>query len=274
MKKIILAVLLILFIIFAILFFKGNSKDNFIEVQNIAENYIEEKEEKEIVENDLKGKSIAFIGDSLIEGYGNDFKGFDYYLSQELPNTNFINNSKSGSTVTDNSGDDNIVMINQAQSLEGNPDIIVFDGGANDIIGYSLGFLNNDLKKNIGTVNMNDTSVTEEDSVIQDFEEVIEVLKTKFPNAKLCYLQPFLLDAETVRNLTNDIDAQNEIISRRDYMFSEIQKMCIKWKIDYLDVSNEFKDTGLTYRNDDWIHINEAGYKILILDILQKLKEI
>ena len=147
-------------------------------------------------ENVLENKTIAFIGDSLVRGYGNDDKGFDYYLGLELPNTNFINNSKSGSTITSNSGEDNIVMINQAKTIEGNPDVIVFDGGANDIMGYSLGFLNNDLKKEIGTYGDNS------DSVINDLQNVIIEMKNKYPSAKLCYIQPFLLDEETVSNLT------------------------------------------------------------------------
>ena len=146
--------------------------------------------------NPLENKTIAFLGDSLVRGYGNDDNGFDYYLSLELKNTNFINNSKSGSTITSNSGEDNIIMINQAKSLIGNPDIIAFDGGANDIIGYSLGFLNNDLKKDIGFADGS------EDSVITDLKNVIVELKSSYPNSKLCYIQPCLLDEETVSHLT------------------------------------------------------------------------
>lgn len=146
--------------------------------------------------NSLENKTIAFLGDSLVRGYGNDDKGFDYYLGLDLKNTTFINNSKSGSTITSNSGEDNIVMINQARTIGGNPDIIVFDGGANDIMGYSLGFLNNDLKKEIGSLE------NSSDSVINDLQNVIIEIKNTYPNAKLCYIQPFLLDNETISNLT------------------------------------------------------------------------
>ena len=92
------------------------------------------------LDDDLDGKTIAFIGDSLMAGYGNNDRAFEYYLKEALPNSNFINNSRSGSTITDNTGTDNIVMINQVKTLTGEPDVIVFDGGANDIIGYGLGF--------------------------------------------------------------------------------------------------------------------------------------
>lgn len=170
-----------------------NSQNNII-IDNTNKNEVS----NQVMENEkvLENKTIAFIGDSLVRGYGNDDKGFDYYLGLELPNTNFVNNSKSGSTITSNSGEDNIVMINQAKTIEGNPDVIVFDGGANDIMGYSLGFLNNDLKKEIGSSGDNS------DSVINDLQNVIIEMKNAYPNAKLCYIQPFLLDEETVSNLT------------------------------------------------------------------------
>ena len=170
-----------------------NTQNNII-IDNTNKNEVS----NQVMENEkvLENKTIAFIGDSLVRGYGNDDKGFDYYLGLELPNTNFINNSKSGSTITSNSGEDNIVMINQANTIEGTPDVIVFDGGANDIMGYSLGFLNNDLKKEIGTYGDNS------DSVLNDLQNVIIEMKNKYPNAKLCYIQPFLLDEETVSNLT------------------------------------------------------------------------
>ena len=119
-----------------------------------------------IIDDELDGKTIAFLGDSLIEGYGNEYRGFEYYMQPSLPNSKFINNSRSGSTVTDNTGTDNIVMLNQVKTLTGQPDIIVFDGGANDIIGYGLGFLDNALKKDIGTVNQEKDSMTDKSTVI------------------------------------------------------------------------------------------------------------
>ena len=224
-------------------------------------------------EKNLDGKTIAFIGDSLIEGYGNDNKGFDYYLKQYLPNNTYINNSKSGSTITDNSGNDNIVMINQAKSLNGNPDMIIFDGGANDIIGYALGFLNTESKKDIGSVDMSTQTVSEGDSVINDFEEVVLELKNRFPNAELYYIQPFLLDSQTISYLTNDSQSMKEIRQRRDLLYSEIQKMCIKWNIKYIDLTESVKDISQSYRQSDWIHINENGYKILTENLYKKLKE-
>lgn len=271
MKKIIFVIFIVILAIFAI-----NGKEEETVIQNESEKIDSNTEVSTQVQekkNTLDGKTIAFIGDSLIEGYGNNFHGFDYYLAKSLPNTSFINNSKSGSTITDNSGDDNIIMLNQAKTLTGNPDIIVLDGGANDIMGYALGFLNQDLKKEIGTVDVGSQTISNGETVISDLEEVIVELKTRFPNAKLCYFQPFLLDDETISHLTEDENSRQEIASRRDAFFKEVQKMCIKWKIEYLDVSNHFAGTGTTYRQDDWIHIKAEGYELLSPYLLEKLKE-
>lgn len=277
MKKIIVAILLFIVIIFVI------QNENHENITNEPENIAIQKEEQNVVsnqaiihevqENSLEGKTIAFIGDSLIEGYGNEFHGFDYYLAKDLPNTNFINNSKSGSTITDNSGTDNIIMLNQAKTLTGNPDIIVFDGGANDIMGYALGFLNQDLKKEIGTVDLNPESISNGETVIADLEEVVVELKNRFPNAKLCYLQPFLLDDATISHLTEENTEQQEIVTRRDNLYTEVCKLCTKWNILYLDVSNHFEGTGTTYRQNDWIHIKAEGYELLTPFLLEKLKE-
>lgn len=283
MKKIILVIIIFIIAIFVL---NGSKQENFFnhsenitiqnsdESQNIISNaVIEEKQE-----NTLDGKTIVILGDSLMKGYGNDDRGFADYLSLELPNTIFNDVSKSGSTITDNSGTDNIVMINQAENLkqagDPKPDIILLDGGANDIMGYALDFLNNDLKKEIGTVDINSNTVSQEDSVVVDLEEVVIKLKNDFPNAKLCYLQPFLLDDETIDHLTNDETAKQEIKERRDNFYAEIPKICKKWNIEYLDVSNKFVGTGTTYRQEDWIHIKEEGYQLLVTDIISFLKNI
>lgn len=282
MKKIILVIIIFIISIFVL---NCRKQENFfnhsenITIQNSDEsqNIISSAVIEEKQENTLDGKTIAILGDSLMKGYGNGDRGFDYYLSCELPNTIFHNVSKSGSTITDNSGTDDIVMINQAENLkqagEPKPDIILLDGGANDIMGYALGFLNNDLKKEIGTVDINSDTVSQGDSVVVDLEEVIMKLKNDFPNAKLCYLQPFLLDDETINHLTNNQTAKQEIRLRRDSFYTEIPKICKKWNIEYLDMSNRFIGTGTIYRQDDWIHIKEDGYNLLIPDLLKKLKE-
>ena len=252
----------------------GNAPQNVVsQTENQLSNTISKEETVlPVLQNSLEGKTIALIGDSLMEGYGNDFHGFDDYLAKSLPNTHFINHSKSGSTITDNSGTDNIIMLNQAKTLTGNPDIILLDGGANDIIGYSLGFLNRDLQKEIGKVDSNSNTISSGETVISDFEEVIVTLKNRFPNAKICYLQPFLLDEETISHLCHENSQRQEICTRRDAFYEELPKACEKWEVEFWEVSHHFSGTATTYRQDDWIHLKAEGYELLTPYLLQNLQ--
>ncbi|MBQ7410289.1 MAG: SGNH/GDSL hydrolase family protein [Clostridia bacterium] len=226
------------------------------------------------VDDRLDGKTIAFLGDSLIQGHGNDSKSFEYYFSESLPNSKIINNSRSGCTITDNTGTDDIVLINQAKNLKGNPDIIVFNGGANDIISYGLGFIDNSLKKEIGVVDENPNAISDQNTVIGDLEEVIVELQNRFPEAKLCYLQMFLIDDETIDVITLDGSVKPEMKERRDKLEEQIKVLCKKRNVNYIDVADKFEGKGTIYRQNDGIHLKEEGYQLISHYILEKLEEI
>ena len=226
------------------------------------------------IDSGLDGKTIAFLGDSLIEGHGNDSKSFEFYFKDALPNSKIINNSKGGCTITDNTGNDDIVLINQAKNLKGNPDVIVFNGGANDIIGYGLGFNDNNLKKEIGIVDENPNNISDQNTVIGDLEEVIVELQNKYPQAKLCYLQLFLIDDPTIDTITLDESKKPEMRLRRDALYEQIKILCQKRNVSYIDVSNKFIGKGTIYRQEDGIHLKEEGYQLITHYILEKLEKI
>lgn len=227
-----------------------------------------------ILDKNVDGLTIAFIGDSLMEGYGNDMHGFEYYFPKYLPNSKFINNSKSGSTISDNTGNYNIIMINQAKTLQGAPDIICLDGGANDIIDYGLGFLDNSLKKEIGIANMNISQMSDPNTVIGDFEEIIVELQTRFPKAKICYFQMFLIDDKTIDKITIDESKKPDMKQRRDLLYEQIKLICQKRNVYFIDVSDKMEGTELTYRQDDWIHLKAEGYQYLTPFLIKKLNNI
>lgn len=224
-------------------------------------------------DSNLDGKKIAFVGDSIMAGYGNNEKSFEYYFKQALPNSELVNLAKGGATISDNSPSE-LVIKNQVQEITGSPDIILFEGGANDIIDYAIGFLDKSLEKPIGTVDLESSNASNENTVMADFEELIITLKEKFPEAKLCYLQIFLIDDTTIDNITLDESKKPEIRQRRDELYTQVKLACQKWNVSYIDVSDKFIDTGTQYRQADWIHINEIGYERLTPYILEKLKEI
>lgn len=222
----------------------------------------------------IDGKTIVFLGDSLMAGYGNNDRGFEYYWKSALPNSTLINHARGGSTITDNTGDDDIVILNQVKSLNNvNPDVIIFDGGANDILGYAMEYLDKNLEKDIGTVEEDKNKMSDPNTVIGDLEEIIIALQNKFPNAKLYYLQLFLIDDETIDKITINESIKPELKKRRDELYSQIKVLCKKRNVGYLQVSDRLLETEKKYRQDDWIHINEEGYKILSPYILKELQK-
>lgn len=224
------------------------------------------------VDNNLDGKTIAFLGDSLMSGYGNNDRSFEYYWKDLLPNSNLENYARGGSTITDNTGDDDIVIINQVKKITGEPDIIIFDGGANDILGYGMEYLDNNLKKEIGTVELDKEKMSDPNTVIGDLEEIIVAIQEKYPKAKLYYLQLFLIDDETIDKVTINESIKPDMKSRRDALYSQIKVLCEKRGVGYIQVADKLIETEKKYRQDDWIHLKEEGYQVLTPYILEKLK--
>lgn len=280
MKKII-GILVIIFVVWFALHIEIGQEPAEIKNTEMVGTQTNEQKTQEVQETkprekvSLEGKTIGLFGDSLIKGYGNEKGGFANYLKQELPNTNFVDYSKSGSTISSNTGTDDIIMLQQMQNLIGSakPEIVIFDGGANDIMGYSLGFLNRDLQKEIGTVDMNQIGATQGESVIADFEAVVQQLRSALPETKLCYVQPFLLDDETISHLTQDENAKKEILNRTSAFFAQVQNACQKWDVEYLDLAQNFAGKASLYKQEDWIHINDAGYSLMMPILVQKLKD-
>ena len=276
-KRILLIICIIIFVIFAVIISSIMHKDEYKseeENMNIAKNVNEKGATKNVDYKEiLNGKSIAMFGDSLIDGYGNENGGLDVYLAKKMPNAIYSNYSKSGSTVTSNTGEGDIIMANQARAIAGSPNIILFDGGVNDIIGYDMNFLSVDLKKPIGTINLENPNPSDELTVMADFEQIVQILKTRFPNAKLCYVGLCLLDDTSINMLAKQVEHKDEMKQRRNEFFVQIKLLCEKWNISYLDLTSKFVGTGIKYRQEDWLHINDEGYKLVAPYILSYMAE-
>ena len=58
--------------------------------------------------------------------------------------------------------------------------------------------------------------MSDTNTVIGDLEEAIVELQKRFPDAKLCYLQMFLIDDPTIDTITLDESKKPEMRERRD----------------------------------------------------------
>ena len=163
----------------------------------------------ELIEIGLAQKTSIWFGDSIMAGDGNTRKvtnsfgqettaSFpDYYrdiTNAELSKT--MNCGVGGSTISANTPYLSIesyinyfssqpVISNLAKEIE----LVVLDGGGNDVIAYALGGIEESFKKEIGS-----SSNTTADTVVNDFRKILATIKEKFPNAKILYVHPIALD--------------------------------------------------------------------------------
>jgi len=226
------------------------------------------------IDHDINGMDITLLGDSVMEGYGNENRGFEYYFSKSLYRSKINNYASDAATLSDNNGTNYMVIKNQIDIIEGYPQIVLLDGGANDIMGYNIGTYPYSNQKPIGNVDTSKNEVTEGDTVIHCFEETVKKLKETYPLAKICYVQMFLIDDDTINHITVNEAIKPELKQRRDDLWKEIKIACQKWKIDFIDVSSKFYNTGSKYRQNDWIHINEDGYRFITPYVLKELDKI
>ena len=222
----------------------------------------------------LNGMDITILGDSIMEGYGNGNNGFEHYFSGTLFESKINNYAEDSATLSDNNGTNYTVIKDEINNIKGYPRIILLDGGANDIMGYNIGTYPYSNQKEIGKVDIQTNDVTAGDTVIHHFEDTIRILKEKYPLAKICYIQMFLIDDDTINHITINESIKPELRQRRDDLWREIKIACQKWNIDYIDVSDKFYETGIKYRQEDWIHINNDGYKYITPYLLKELDKL
>ena len=226
------------------------------------------------INQDINGMDITIIGDSIMKGYGNQDRGFEYYFSKKLYKSKISNYAQDAATISNNNGTNYTVIKDEINNIEGYPQVILLDGGANDIMGYNIGTYPYSNQKPIGTVNLETKEVSPGDTVISNFEETIKLLKEKYPLSKICYVQMFLIDDETIDHITVNESIKPELKQRRDDLWKEIKITCDKWNIDYIDVSSKFYNTGIKYRQADWIHINEDGYRFITPFVIKELDKL
>ena len=268
--------------------------------------------DKVLANVDLSNKKSIWLGDSLIAGYGNNNKGFAEYYKTLTNAENTIKRGFGGSTISDNTpqvNDDPITLIASINYLVENKalyedlDLIILDGGGNDTMLYDFDASKASYQKEIGTIGV------EGDTVINDFEEVIDTLETNFPNAKILYIQPFSYSQEAIENIvfkqvvnestleelnswlgtnaTSKEELRDTIVSiytngtagyptsipniknRADALFPQIETVINNHNLEFLDLTGYVEIS--TDLQDDGIHLTDAGYTRLTPYIVDKI---
>lgn len=198
----------------------------------------------------LEGKKILFIGDSICEGVGANGKPYPYWIQQNHPNANVINLGVGGMTISKKDSTVTNCMPQRIQNGEfdnenySSPDIILFEGGVNDMMrNVKLGEITNSYSagKNV--------------KFCDALEYMFKYFKNKFPSARMIFTSIHRLSSMDV-NLQN---AWWELTS----------ETCTKWGVEYIDLYslvNANVITGLDLHPDENVH--KKYYTPIIDDVL------
>lgn len=191
-------------------------------------------EDSSNVEIDLSGKNFIWLGDSLIKGINdNRDNAFPEYFSR-LTNANCLNASVAGAKINDDVSNNLMRQVDNliAQGISSDQvDFIILNGGGNDIF--------NSDGKEIGTVDMSTTEVTQGDTIMSNFEEVIKKIKEVVPNVPIMYLNAYNTDIEAIKLLVYtdvktyyELSYINGLLGTNATSFEEIKDEIIQVLID------------------------------------------
>ena len=170
-------------------------------------------EDEMLTDSELKEKISVWTGDSLMAGVGNAKGGFGNYYREAIgADTSKVGQiAQGGSTISNNTPQTESkpypIIRNQIDYMKEHEDvfkdtsIICMDGGGNDVMMYALNLLDSSYKKEIGQVDNSITTPTTGNTVIADFEEILNKIKTEFPNTKVLYVQPFDYSREKIEDI-------------------------------------------------------------------------
>lgn len=188
----------------------------------------------------LDGKKILFVGDSICEGVGAKEQPYPYWIQQWHPNTTVYNLGVGGMTIAQKDSSITNAMPVRIASAEfensdyANPDIIVFEGGINDLMNnVKLGYIQN--------------SYTAEkfNTFCRGMEYMFSYFKGLFPKARMLFLSTHYVTAYDYNKSKSWWGAASEI--------------CAKWGIEFLDIFSLLctkKIEGLQLHPDYLVHEN------------------
>lgn len=214
-------------------------------------------------QNNLVGKSIAFVGDSIC--YGTKWEGGYAKIIGEQNNMTVTNSSKGGATIARNvkwSADSDGYrpnIIDMVSGLEGEYDYIIIEGGVND-------FWNG---VPAGDISGGYDGGYDESSMAGGIESIFNIIKNQHFSSKVGFViihDPFTYNAE----------------ENFEPYYRMMKKVCEKWNVPYIDLYEQNNtDNGVNVKNSemcslyfgtdsspegDGCHPNELGYRIIYVD--------
>ncbi len=207
----------------------------------------------------LKGKTVMTFGDSIMHGDGNDFVGIGDLLSQRYMMV-AVDYSHGGSTFGKVYNREQIcAQINKAINMGETADIILINGGTNDMRRLPAGEISSDFNyESYGSADFS-----------SGMEYAIGLIKDNYPDTPLVYIRAHDMECSLERN---ELHFGNLALD-----------ICEKWEVEVVDVFNDTdfdchkEDIKCAYtahtekrKNGDSIHPNQLGYYKYYIPLLSE----
>lgn len=225
--------------------------------------------------NFLDGKKIVFDGDSITEGAGvtdvsqgiapNNNKGYGYWIQQNHPTSICYGYAKSGWKVARRT-DSNDSLLSHIEQYPADVDCFVLSGGYNDqATQVAIG----EIVEPTDGSNAYFNATFDEYTFIGALESWFKQLRKNYPNAKIVYvLTPKRIYAtNTVFDNDSKGDKVKDVIYSTGYerinlFWDSIKKVCKKWSVKYLDLSENCGIVGTGELTGDGLDVNKRYYKL------------
>lgn len=197
----------------------------------------------------LNGKTVLIVGDSVNYGAGWEGSGgFKTLIEAAYPGCTVVNRSVGGTTLAN---DQIYNQIHRYYSEGGKADLVLVDGGGNDLL----------TDANFGSFGDGmDPATTPFDSTTTygALEKIFWSLQwVAFPQAKIVFFSLY--------KIFSSVAEGNKSYAGQTAFWENIKKICNKWCVPYADFFNE-GTVGPMQLNScfaDAVHVNEAGYRRL-----------
>jgi len=216
----------------------------------------------------LKGKKVLVLGDSIMNGSGNNDVGVGEFLVSDL-GFKLIKYCYGGARVGWCEGKDWIVeQVRRAIKNGENPDLIIFDGFTNDC--NKTDGVHCDVPFGESKGEERDVfEVTEKDTFSQCFNSVTFSLKKYFKNAEIVFVRPHRMGRREEAAQVSYGERAVEICKKRGITVVDLYKDS---GIDTFIPEHRDKYTADSYGwgRGDCTHPNEICYKEIYMPLIEK----
>lgn len=251
-----------------------------------------------VVETDKEGESfnwteqkIAWIGDATLNSFPSTFNNLTGRSYPDEENTLELATIDGFTKTTDYTSFYTCAELfdqNKEYYETLNIDTLIIGTGYGDIVGadglvrYAYEYYQNYPMKDVGTA-----SDTTSDTVINDFKDAIELIKSALPDMNILFIRTYPWDYEQMENIYkvsigateeqfNSAEFQGYLtatINRADTLYTELEKVCGQLGVEYLDLSTYTIANRDSFFDAGNINFTDAAREVLVPKVVDKVKE-